>query len=89
MNSNGRSEIKKFDNNRKRSYTYICNINDNYYEYGNGLSCCYTVHQIDSSCSGMHDNIVNGFEGMEKTTLTGNNWPDHFTTKRIIVIEMK
>ena len=38
-------------------------------------------------------NIINYigdyFSGIEKTTLTGNYYPNYFTTKRIIVIQMK
>lgn len=33
--------------------------------------------------------IEDCYSGIEKTTLTGNYNPNHFTTKRIIVIQMK
>ena len=84
MNSNGRSGIKKFDNEDGDTNIYIWNSN-NYY----GCSYGYWIRQIDTNNSYIHNGIVNYFEGIETTTLTGNCLPDKFTTKRVIIIEMK
>lgn len=83
LNNNGRSGIKKFDNqNGNKAYTCIYKDN-NYYCYG------YRICQIDTNDSCISDSIENRFSGIEKTTLTGNYDPTCFTTKRIIVIQMK
>lgn len=83
LNSNGRCGIKKFDNKGgNKTYTYIYN-NNNY-------DCCdYVIHKIDTNDSYIYSSIENYFSGIEKTILTGNYNPDRFTTKRIIVIQMK
>ena len=85
LNSNGRSGIKKFNNKDGYTYTWICN-NNNYYGCGYGG---YYIYQIDTNHSYIDDRIVKHFEGIKTTTLTGNCKPDEFTTKRVIVIEMK
>ena len=85
LNSNGRSGIKKF--NRKDGNTYTNIYSDNNY-YGCG-GCGYYIYQIDTNLSCISNVIVDYFEGIETTTLTGNCWPDYFTTKRVIIIEMK
>ena len=83
LNSNGRCGIKKFNNkNGDNAYTYICNDND-YYCYG------YRICQIDTNSSYIYDKIEDRYSGLENTTLTGNYNPDCFTTKRVIVIQMK
>ena len=84
LNNNGRCGIKKFDNKGgNNAYTYIWNNNSYYGCYG------YYICQIDTNDSCISDSIENRFSGIEKTTLTGNYNPNHFTTKRIIVIQMK
>ena len=83
LNSNGRSGVKKFNRKGRNTYTYICNDNDYYGCYGYGIS------QIDTNDSYISNGIVKYYEGIETTTLTGNCYPDKFTTKRVIVIEMK
>lgn len=82
--NNGRSEIKKFDN-KGGNNAYTCIYNDNsYYDcYG------YSINQIDINDSYIVNSIEDRFSGIEKTTLTGNYYPNYFTTKRIIVIQMK
>ena len=85
LNNNGRCGIKKFDNKGgDDAYTYIYN-SDNYYYCYDGYDIC----QIDTNNSFIFDYIENYFSGIEKTILTGNYFPDYFTTKRIIVIQMK
>ena len=84
LNSNGRSGVKKF--NRKNGYTCTGIYNNNDY-YGCGYG--YYIRQIDTNGSYINDDIVYFFEGIETTTLTGNCLPDYFTTKRVIIIEMK
>ena len=79
--SNGRCGIKKFNNKNVNAYTYIYNDNRYYYCYG------YRICQIDTNNSGISNYIEDRFSGIEKTTLTGNT--NNFTTKRIIVIQMK
>ena len=81
LNSNGRSEIKKFDSKYGDASTRIYNDNDYY-------RCCYgyDIRQIDTNNSGIYSSIEDYFSGIEDTTLTGNY---SFTTKRIIVIQMK
>jgi len=83
LNSNGRCGIKKFNNkNGNNAYTCIYNGN-NYYGCGG-----YYINQIDTNRSYI-GNIEDCYSGIEKTTLTGNYYPNYFTTKRIIVIQMK
>ena len=83
LNSNGRCEIKKFNNkNVNNAFTYIDNDN-NYYCNG------YDIYQIDTNNSFINSDIENYYSGIEKTILTGNYYPNYFTTKRIIVIQMK
>ena len=83
LNSNGRCGIKKFDN-KDGNNAYTCIYNDNNYYY----SCYgYVIYQIDTNDSCIDDYIGDRFSGIEKTILTGNT--DYFTTKRIIVIQMK
>ena len=84
LNSNGRCEIKKF-NNKNVNNAYTCIYNDNNY-YGCGY---YGICQIDTNRSFISDYIEDYFSGIEKTILTGNYNPNCFTTKRIIVIQMK
>ena len=81
LNSNGRCGIKKFDNKDGKTYTKIYNDNDYYYCGG------YGIYQIDTNSSFIISSIENDYSGIEKTTLTGNT--GNFTTKRIIVIQMK
>ena len=83
LNSDGRSGVKKFNRKNGDICTYICNSN-NYYGCG---YCGYGIRQIDTNESFIGNVIVDYFEGIEETTLTGNS--DEFTTKRVIVIEMK
>ena len=86
LNSNGRCEIKKF--NRKGgdiTYTCIWNSND-YYRCG---PYGYAIRKIDTNNSFIDSSIEDYFSGIEKTILTGNYYPNYFTTKRIIVIQMK
>ena len=84
LNSNGRSGVKKFNRKAGNTFTYICNDN-NYCVCG----CGYWIYQINTNDSCIDNDIVNCFEGIKKTTLTGNCYPDKFTTKRVIIIEMK
>ena len=81
--NNRRCEIKKFDNkNGDKAYTFIYNNNNYYYDcYG------YAICKIDTNSSYIYSSIEDRYSGIEKTTLTGNT--DNFTTKRIIVIQMK
>ena len=81
--NNGRCEIKKFDKKGGNTYTRIYNDNDYYACYG------YDVYQIDTNYSYIDSSIENCYSGIEKTTLTGNYYPNKFTIKRIIVIQMK
>ena len=83
LNSNGRSGIKKFNRKDVNPYTCIYNNNDYYSCY------CYYICQIDTNESFIGNVIADYFEGIEETTLTGNCRPDKFTTKRVIIIEMK
>ena len=85
LNNNGRCEIKKFDNKNGDAHTCIWNNNDYYgcYPYG------YYIYQIDTNNSYIFNSIGDYFSGIENTTLTGNYYPNYFTTKRIIVIQMK
>ena len=85
LNNNGRCEIKKF-NNKDVNNAYTCIYNNNSYYY----SCYgYYIYQIDTNNSYIYEYIDDYFSGIEKTTLTGNYFPNCFTTKRIIVIQMK
>ena len=64
----------------------IYNDNDYYYSCYND----YDIRQIDTNNSHIYSYIGDYFSGIEETTLTGNYLPpDSFTTKRIIVIQMK
>ena len=83
LNNNGRCEIKKFDNKNGNTYTCIYKDNDYYECYG------YYINKIDTNDSFIDSSIENCYSGIEKTTLTGNYNPNYFTTKRIIVIQMK
>ena len=83
LNNNGRSEIKKFDNKNGNASTYIYNDYDYYCCYG------YYIYKIDTNDSRIYNSIENCYSGIEKTTLTGNYYPNKFTTKRLIVIQMK
>ena len=67
------------------SSSFHFNDNDYYgcYDYG------YVIYQIDTNGSGISNYIEKYFDGIETTTLTGNCYPDKFTTKRLIIIEMK
>ena len=56
--------------------------NDYYYCYYG-----YAIYQIDTNDSCIDSFIGDSYSGIEKTTLTGNT--DKFTTKRIIVLQMK
>ena len=85
MNSDGRSGVKKFNNKYEDTWTYICNDNDYYACDG----CGYGIAKINTNRSGIGNYIVDYFEGIESTTLTGNCSPNRFTTKRLIIIEMK
>ena len=85
LNSNGRSGIKKFDRKDGDTCTGIYSDND-YYEFG---YCGYDIYQINTNGSYINDRIADYFEGIKTTTLTGNCRPGSFTTKRVIVIEMK
>lgn len=80
LNNNGRSEIKKFNSKGGNAYTRIYNDND-YYD------CGYAIYNIDTNSSYISSYIEFYYSGIEKTTLTGNT--NDFTTKRIIVIQMK
>ena len=82
LNNNGRSEIKKFDRKGGNASTRIYNDNDYY-------GCGYDIRQIDINRSRIYKSIEDCYSGIEKTTLTGNYYPTCFTTKRIIVIQMK
>ena len=82
LNNNGRCGIKKFDNKDGKTYTWICNNKNYYYCYG------YDVRQIDTNDSFIWSSIGDD-SGIEKTALIGNYNTDHFTTTRIIVIQMK
>ena len=84
LNNNGRSGIKKFNNKDGITFTGIYNNSNNYECYG-----YYRICQIDTNNSFIYSYIENYYSGIEKTTLTGNYYPDCFTTKRIIVIQMK
>ena len=82
LNSNGRCEVKKFDKKDRDTGTYIQGGNHYY-------SCSgYSTRQIDTDESFV-DDISDFFEGIEKTTLTGNYDTVFFTTRRLIVIQMK
>ena len=84
LNSNRRCGIMKFNNKSgNNTYTYIFNVNDYY-----SCDSRYCINQIDTNDSWIHYSIKE-FSGIEKTTLTGNYYPDCFTTKRLIVIQMK
>ena len=72
----------KFD--YKYGNTYSYNDNDYYNCYND-----YDIYQIDTNNSYIQSWIADYYSGIEKTTLTGNYYPDCFTTKRIIVIQMK
>lgn len=86
LNNNGRSEIKKFNNkNGNNAYTRIWNNNSYYYI----CPYSYYIYQIDTNDSFIYNYIEDYYSGIEKTTLTGNYLPNKFTTKRIIVIQMK
>ena len=82
LNNNGRCGIKKFNNKNGKTGTWIWN-SDNYYN----CYCGYDIYQIDTNNSYIDSSIENCFSGIEKTILTGNT--NDFTTKRIIVIQMK
>ena len=84
LNNNGRCGIKKFNNKNGKTGTWIWN-SDNYYN----CYCGYDIYQIDTNNSYIDSSIENYYSGIENTTLTGNYNPNHFTTKRIIVIQMK
>ena len=82
MNSNGRSEVEKFDHKCGNNFTYIHKDNDGYYKFDNG----YDIYKFDST-NYFDDYIAKYYEGIGIITLTGN--PDIFTPKRIIVIQME
>ena len=54
-----------------------------------GLLSLIKVGSFSDNYSYIDKCIGYNYEGMENTTLTGNCDPDRFTTKRVIVIEMK
>ena len=84
LNNNGRCGIKKFNNKcGNNAYTYIYNDNNYYGCY------VYGIRQIDTNNSFIPSSIGDYYSGIEKTILTGNYKPDYFTTKRLIVIQMK
>ena len=86
LNSNGRCGIKKFNNkNGNKAFTCIYNNNSYYYDCNYG----YYIGQIDTNDSFISNYIEDRFSGIGKTTLTGNYYPNRFTTKRLIVIQMK
>ena len=90
LNSNGRSGVKKFNRKAGNICTYICNSNNYYGCFDCGYNCYnYGIYQIDTNGSYIDSDIVDYFEGIKTTTLTGNCLPDCFTTKRVIIIEMK
>ena len=76
--------MKKNYNKNGKAFTRIYN-DDDYYYYCYG----YYIYQIDTNRSYINSYIENCFSGIEKPTLTGNYYPTCFTTKRIIVIQMK
>ena len=83
LNSNGRCGVMKFDSEKHMGmYTSIYS-RDDYCGYD------YAIVQLDTNYSWINKDIVDDFEGVEKTTLTGNCSPEYFTTKRVIVIQMK
>ena len=93
LNSNGRSKVKKFDN------IYKCNTSiyedKDFYSciydsFVGSLSYCFQICQIGTKRSYIDGpKLVNGFKEIETTTLTGNCFPERFTTKRIIIVQMK
>ena len=84
LNSNGRGGVKKFNRKDGNTSTFIYN-DYNYYTCGYDYNICQT--NINESC--IEDNITNHYDGIQKTALTGNCKPEKFTTKRVIVIQMK
>jgi hypothetical protein len=83
LNSNGRCEIKKF-NNKNDICTYICNNNSFYYCDGG-----YFIGEIDKNNSCIDSYISKYFDVEDPKIFTGSCYPDKFTTKRVIIIEMK
>ena len=83
LNSNGRCEIKKFDNKNDSVSTWIDDDNN----FGScGLSGChYDIGEIDKNESRVNPNVSNYFKVDDPKIFTGSN---KFTTKRVIVIEM-
>ena len=92
LNSNGRRKVSKFGRKTQYVYTRIWNSNKYFYYkcgYGNDNDSCYYIGQIGNCRSCIVGDIVEAFEGIEGSTLTGNCSPDPFTTERLIIVQMK
>ena len=93
LNSNGRSGVRRFYRQYGGVYAGTVIFDDNdYYKCHNDWykrHSGYSIRQIDTNSSCIGNNIVYCLEGIEYTTSTGNHYPDKFTTRRVIVIEMK
>ena len=87
LNSNGRCDVKRFNSVSKFTFTFIQDSDFDYYTCGCEYECCYNISKIGVNSSTIENKIVEVFEGVEMTIFTGKS--DSFTTKRIIVIEMK
>ena len=90
LNSNGRSEVQKFDRKRSRMYTYIKN-DYNFYEISNDDegSCCY-INKIDTNESWIIEkNLKYSLKGFTDGTLIGETNYGEFTVRKIVVLEMK
>ena len=92
--SNGRNGIKKYQHNTSPIAFSIfngtgffgCSRYDNTGKFVNWLS----VFEIDIKNSLVKGSeIVNAYQEIEGNTLTGNSFPNRFTNKRVIVLEMK
>ena len=92
LHSNGRCGMKKFEPKDDHPYTIIID-DQGYFGCGYGYDSehyfyFYTSTLIDFNMSLLFgNNIVNVFDGIEENTLNGKY--GYFTTKRIIVIQMK
>ena len=83
LNSNGRSEVRSYRNIGNEARTYIFAKG---YFYGNA---CYRVYRIDVNESYVHGDLGGYYRGLDSKVFTGNVAPNHFTVRRLIVIEMK
>ena len=82
LNSNGRSEVRRYTSTSEQTYTYIWSDND-YYK----CNYDYMINSIGYKKSYISTSIRDTFNNITINTLTGQ--PNYFITTRIVIIQMK